>query len=128
TLRGGNAGGGVCACAANAASASKPMMVRMRSFPKRWGDFSILAPPMRIPWIGLAVVIEAALAATSTAHAAPQPPAFRLRDAATPIEYTVRLAIDPREPRLSGEVRIALRINRASPVRGLNATNRPIHA
>src|SRR5438067_2885231 len=78
---------------------------------------------MRIPWIGLAVVIEAALAATSTAHAAPQPPAFRLGDAATPIEYTVSLAIDPREPRFSGEVRIALRVNRAAPVLWLNATN-----
>ena len=74
---------------------------------------------MRIPWTGLA----AALVVTSIAHAAPAPPAFRLGDAATPIEYTVSLAIDPREPRFSGEVRIALRVNRASPVLWLNATS-----
>src|SRR5439155_21899614 len=74
---------------------------------------------MRIPWTWLA----AALAVTSLADAAPQPPAFRLGDAATPIEYAVSLAIDPREPRFSGEVRIALRVNRASPVLWLNATS-----
>jgi alanyl aminopeptidase len=79
---------------------------------------------MCIPWIWLV----AALAVTSIAQAAPQPPAFRLGDAATPIEYAVSLAIDPREPRFSGEVRIALRINRASPVLWLNATNLTIDA
>ena len=74
---------------------------------------------MPIPWTWLAAV----LAAASLAHAAPQPPAFRLGDVATPLEYAALLAIDPREPSFSGEVRITLRVNRAAPVLWLNATN-----
>ena len=76
---------------------------------------------MRIPWLWL-------IAATSVAQAAPQPPTFRLGDTATPIEYSVTLAIDPREAKFSGEVRIAMRVNRAAPVLWLNATNLTIDA
>ena len=79
---------------------------------------------MPIPWTWLA----AALAAGSVAHAAPQPPTFRLGDVATPIEYAASLAIDPREPAFSGEVHITLRVNRATPVLWLNATNLTIDA
>ena len=71
---------------------------------------------MRIP------VLLAALAVT-VAHAAPQPPAFRLGDVATPLEYNATLAIDPRQPQFSGEVKIAIRVNRAAPVLWLNASN-----
>src|SRR5258706_166350 len=70
----------------------------------------------------------AALFAASLAHAAPQPPAFRLGDVATPIEYAASLAIDPREARFSGEVRITLRVNRATPLLWLNATNLAIES
>src|SRR5919201_643862 len=62
--------------------------------------------------------------ACAARDAAPrEPPAFRLGDGATPLEYTVTLAIDPREARFSGEVRIAMRINRATSVLWLNATS-----
>src|SRR5256885_16895940 len=71
---------------------------------------------MHIPWLWL-------IAAIPVAHAAPQPPAFRLGDVATPIEYAATLAIDPRAARFSGEVRITLRFNRATPILWLNATN-----
>jgi alanyl aminopeptidase len=65
----------------------------------------------------------AALFAVSTAQATPQPPAFRLGDVATPLEYNATLAIDPRQPQFAGEVRIAIRVNRAAPVLWLNATS-----
>jgi len=67
--------------------------------------------------------------AATLAHARDAaPPAFRLGDVATPLEYTVTLAVDPREARFSGEVRIAMRINRATSVLWLNATNLTIEA
>ena len=69
----------------------------------------------------------AALLTVSAAQAAPagvpQAPAFRLGDVATPLEYNATLAIDPRQPQFAGEVRIAIRVNRAAPVLWLNATN-----
>ena len=67
------------------------------------------------------------LAATFSLHAsaqapqAPTPPEFRLGDAATPTRYDLRLAIDPREAGFEGEVRIAMRVNRATPTLWLNA-------
>ncbi|HYL88255.1 MAG TPA: M1 family metallopeptidase [Burkholderiales bacterium] len=64
-----------------------------------------------------------ALACAALAQAAPQPPAFRLGDVATPLEYSAALAIDPRQSEFAGEVRIAIRVNRATPVLWLNATN-----
>ena len=50
-----------------------------------------------------------------------KPPAFRLGDAATPKAYDLRVAIDPREERFSGEIRITLHVNRDAPVLWLNA-------
>src|SRR3954454_4490105 len=71
---------------------------------------------MRLP------ILFAVFAAAELAHAAPQPPAFRLGDVATPLEYNATLAIDPRQPEFTGEVKIAIRINRAAPVLWLNAS------
>src|SRR5881394_221264 len=68
-------------------------------------------------------ILVTAFAAAALAQAAPQPPAFRLGDVATPLEYNATLAIDPRQPQFTGEVRIAIRVNRAAPVLWLNATN-----
>ncbi|HUP30413.1 MAG TPA: M1 family aminopeptidase [Usitatibacter sp.] len=51
----------------------------------------------------------------------PKPPELRLGDVAVPRAYAVRLAIDPRESAFEGEVRIELRVNRATPVLWLNA-------
>ncbi len=63
------------------------------------------------------------LFASSAAHAAdPVPPEFRLGDAAAPIDYAVRLAIDPNDTRFAGEIRIHLRFSRATPVLWLDAT------
>jgi len=70
----------------------------------------------------------AALAAAALAQAAPQPPAFRLGDVATPLEYNATLAIDPRQPEFTGEVKIAIRINRATPVLWLNAVKLTIES
>src|SRR5919201_5169704 len=80
---------------------------------------------MRIP------CLWAVLLAVAVAHAqspAPQPPAFRLGDSATPLEYALELAIDPRAAEFSGEARIALRINRYTNVLWLNATNLTIES
>jgi alanyl aminopeptidase len=52
----------------------------------------------------------------------PAPPTFRLGDVAAPRGYELQLAIDPREALFSGEVRIAFRVNRKTPVLWLNAT------
>src|SRR5256714_2324636 len=84
---------------------------------------------MRIP--GLWAAVFAAVAAHAQelkTPSQPQPPAFRLGDAATPLEYAATLAIDPRAAQFSGEVRITMRINRATPVLWLNATNLTIDA
>jgi len=70
--------------------------------------------------------ILAALAASTLAIAddsSRTPPTLRLGDAAAPISYEAHLAIDPREAEFTGEVRIALRFDRATPVLWLNATN-----
>jgi alanyl aminopeptidase len=53
--------------------------------------------------------------------AAQQPPTFRLGDAATPHAYELALAIDPRQERFSGTVRITLRVNHAADALWLNA-------
>jgi alanyl aminopeptidase len=72
----------------------------------------------------LRVLAAVAVSTVAIANETPRaPPAFRLGDAAAPVSYDVRLAIDPRETEFSGEVRIALRFNRATPVLWLNATN-----
>src|SRR5436190_3631107 len=73
-------------------------------------------------------IFLATLICAAAAHAAPQPPAFRLGDVATPLEYSATLAIDPRQPQFTGEVRIAIRVNRAAPVLWLNATNLTIES
>jgi alanyl aminopeptidase len=80
---------------------------------------------MRIPWLW------ALLVAATVAHAqdsTPQPPAFRLGDTATPLEYALELAIDPRAGEFSGEVRIAMRINRYSNLLWLNAAKLTIES
>src|SRR5207237_1261214 len=74
---------------------------------------------MPIPWLWFAAAINLAHAQGDLRQA----PAFRLGDVAKPIEYAATLAIDPREARFSGEVRITLRVNRATPILWLNATN-----
>jgi len=76
---------------------------------------------MRIPWLWAATLV-AAMAAHAQENAKPQPPAFRLGDAATPLEYGATLAIDPKATQFSGEVRITMRINRYTPVLWVNAT------
>src|SRR5690348_4190338 len=88
---------------------------------------------MRIPWLWSAALL-AAMAAQGQDGVKPpqmqdgakppqmQPPAFRLGDAATPLEYGATLAIDPKASEFSGEVRISMRINRYTPVLWLNAT------
>jgi hypothetical protein len=44
------------------------------------------------------------------AHAAEgDPPTFRLGDAAAPLDYELRLAVDPQATRFAGEIRIHLR-------------------
>src|SRR5438067_12196195 len=84
-----------------------------------WGGAILvsLRLPMRTP------IFLAALLCAAAAQAAPQPPAFRLGDVATPLEYSATLAIDPRQPQFAGELRILIRVNRAAPVLWLNATN-----
>src|SRR5260221_8991055 len=77
---------------------------------------------MRLP------ILVIAFAVAALAQAAPQPPTFRLGDVATPLEYNATLAIDPRQPEFSGEVKIAIRINRATPVLWLNATKLAIES
>src|SRR5260221_665358 len=77
---------------------------------------------MRLP------ILVIAFAVAALAQAAPQPPTFRLGDVATPLEYNATLAIDPRQPEFSGEVKIAIRINRATPVLWLNATKLTIES
>src|SRR5450432_3434663 len=67
-------------------------------------------------------LLAAGIALCIPAFAAdPAPPAFRLGDAARPIAYDVRLAIDPRVKELSGEIRIELRFDRAAPVLWLDS-------
>ncbi len=82
---------------------------------------------MRIASLGFAALL-AASAAAGAAPAAPQPPAFRLGDVATPLDYSATLAIDPRQPQFSGELKIAIRVNRATPVLWLNATKLTIES
>jgi len=57
---------------------------------------------MRIP--GLWAVLFLAAAVAHAQDAKPQPPAFRLGDVATPLEYSATLAIDPRQPQFAGEL------------------------
>ena len=64
-----------------------------------------------------------AVASSASAQELRTPPAFRLGDVAAPISYEARLEIDPRESEFAGEIRIAFRFNRATPVVWLNATN-----
>ena len=80
---------------------------------------------MRIPWL-CAVLLAAAVAQAQ--DAAPRPPAFRLGDTATPLEYALELAIDPRATEFTGEVRIAMRINRYAAVLWLNASRLTIES
>ena len=70
----------------------------------------------------------ALFASTVCAAAAEPPPTFRLDDRATPRGYEAHLAVDPRESRFSGEIRIELAFNRATPVLWLNATHLTIES
>src|SRR5438477_12177954 len=56
------------------------------------------------------------------------PPRFRLDDRAVPLAYAWRVAIDPAQPRFEGEVRITMKLSRATPVLWLNATRLDIDA
>ncbi|HUJ00949.1 MAG TPA: M1 family metallopeptidase [Usitatibacter sp.] len=76
-----------------------------------------LARAALLAWLPLA-----ALAQQPAPEAAPQPPAFRLGDAAMPLDYDVHLAIDPSATRFSGAIRIRLRFARATPVLWLDST------
>ncbi|QJR13172.1 Aminopeptidase N [Usitatibacter rugosus] len=49
------------------------------------------------------------------------PPAFRLGDAAIPLDYKARLSIDPDAERFEGEIRIRMRIGRATPMVWMHA-------
>ena len=57
----------------------------------------------------------------TAAESGPQPPQLKLGDAAAPKAYDLRLAIDPRQDRFSGEVRITMHVSRDVPVLWLNA-------
>jgi alanyl aminopeptidase len=77
----------------------------------------------------LLALCAALFATATTARAAdPSPPEFRLGDAAAPIDYAVRLAIDPNDTRFAGEIRIRLRFSRATPVLWLDATKLDIES
>ena len=65
--------------------------------------------------------LSGASVAVDTVSAKAQPPTFRLGDAATPIRYTVRLAIDPNVDHFTGEIAIDLNINRNLDVLWLHA-------
>ena len=70
----------------------------------------------------------ALFASAVCAAAADPPPTFRLDDRATPQRYEARLAVDPRESRFSGEIRIEMAFNRATSVLWLNATQLTIES
>jgi alanyl aminopeptidase len=55
--------------------------------------------------------------------AADAPPVFRLGDGATPVQYNVRLVIDPAKDRFDGEVAIDLKINHDTTTLWLNGTD-----
>jgi alanyl aminopeptidase len=76
----------------------------------------------RLPLLARGALCAVLLATTAARAADPKPPEFRLGDAAAPVDYAVRLAIDPDETRFTGEIRIHLRFSRATPVLWLNAT------
>ncbi len=63
----------------------------------------------------------ALLASTALFAADPAPPAFRLGDAAAPIDYDAHLAIDPGSSGFNGVIRIRMRVTGATPVLWLNA-------
>ena len=66
-------------------------------------------------------VLAALFLSTPILAADPQPPAFRLGDAATPRAYALHVQVDPRQERFNGEVRITLHVNREVPALWLNA-------
>jgi len=68
-----------------------------------------------------AVLLALAFPTAAQVPQDPAPPAFRLGDAATPRGYELTLAIDPREERFNGSVRIDFRLARAMPVLWMNA-------
>jgi len=67
------------------------------------------------------VVAALLFAVSALAFGAESPPGYRLGDAATPTEYTVRLEVDPKEATFAGEARIALRVRSPTPVVWLHA-------
>lgn len=64
----------------------------------------------------------ASLAAANTIPV-PASPTFRLGDTAKPVKYEARLAIDPRETRFEGELRLTFDVKQTTPTIWLNATN-----
>lgn len=83
---------------------------------------------MRIPRLGGLPILFAATLVFAQERPGREPPAFRLGDTATPLEYALTLALEPRETRFAGEVRIVMRVNRATPVLWLNATDLTIES
>ena len=69
-----------------------------------------------------------ASAPTAVAPDARKPPALRLGDGATPLSYDATLAIDPVSTAFTGEIRIRFRVNRATPVLWMNATQLAIES
>ena len=67
-----------------------------------------------------ALLLAAAFAVA--AQEAPRPLGYRLGDAAAPVSYEARLAIDPSQPTFTGEVRIAFRVKGPTPILWLHAT------
>jgi alanyl aminopeptidase len=57
-----------------------------------------------------------------------KPPVLRLDDTATPLRYAARLAIDPARDDFEGEISIDIRINHASKIIWLNATEITVSA
>ncbi len=60
--------------------------------------------------------------------AQPPTPTFRLGDIAKPLKYEARLAIDPRESRFEGELRLTFDVKHTAPTIWLNATNLAIES
>ena len=66
---------------------------------------------------------DAASPALSAPPAGAKPPAFRLGDAAAPLAYAVRLAIDPARTDFEGDITIEMRLNRPQDVLWLNGAD-----
>lgn len=88
--------------------------------PADWAILSTHEPLARRP-LDRSTRPGAALAGRCASAAEGDPPSFRLGDAAAPLDYDLRLAIDPGAPRFAGEIRIHLRFARETRVLWLDA-------